>query len=332
VEVRYEIRPPDPKDPKAKGEAPRVEVTIIGAPSVAADKLVLVDTAAKPPVRITALAKRSYAQGNEPLALAVVMFGWEQWIGNDTYRPKNDPTRVKGVLAPLRSGLDKLDFKALAPPGSLAMVITYAQTAQIRQPLGPLEALTGAALGTQKDYANSYGTELVKGIELALAELRKAATPVKALIILTDGNDTDNDTARQRLAVLKKQAQADRVQVGTIVYKAADSASGNVLLPLFPRSTTTVTTADDVAPSILKLLQGIGDRQYATFPGYHRDTKRGLLWDGNAEVGTRGRRPAREALTSRYGRGSTVPRLAIGGGFTALRTRAMWNWTVPPLW
>ena len=104
---------------------------------------------------------------------------------------KDDLALEKGVLNALRAGLDKIDYKALAPPGSLGMVITFADRAQIRVPMGPLDKLRGAALGTQKDYADTRGVELVKGIELALAELRKVKNPVKALI---DGQPTEPQT------------------------------------------------------------------------------------------------------------------------------------------
>ncbi len=57
------------------------------------------------------------------------------------------------------------------------MVITYATKAEIKLPMGPLDRLSGAALGTQKDYMSTTGLELVKGIEPALAELKKVSNP-----------------------------------------------------------------------------------------------------------------------------------------------------------
>ena len=63
----------------------------------------------------------------------------------------------------------------------------------------PLGSLSGSALGTQKDYKDTKGYELVKGVELALAELRKVQNPRKVLIVITDGNDTNNDAAKGQL-------------------------------------------------------------------------------------------------------------------------------------
>jgi len=162
---------------------------------------------------------------------------------------------------------------------SVGMVITYADTARIRHPMGPLEKLNGNALGTQKDYKNTMGTELVKGVELALAELGKAKSPIKVLIVLTDGNDTNNDAARAKLALLKKQAATDGVRTFAIVYKAALSGSGNVINNLTPQ-VSTVATTENLAASLRAILQRIADRQYLTFPGFRKDAKVGFQWDG----------------------------------------------------
>lgn len=278
IEVLFSTKAPDPSNPKTKGDAPQVEATLIGAPNLAVDKFVLVDKSAKPPVEMKAIQKRGFQQGTETLAVAIVMLGWEMWIGNNTYRPEGDATREKGVLTELQAALDKLNFKDAGPPGSVGMVITYADTAGIRVPMGPLSNLSGSALGTQKDYKDTKGYELVKGIELALAELKKVTNPRKVLIVITDGNDTNNDAAKVTLANLKKQAQNDRVQTFAIVYKAADSEPNNVIISMIQR-TTTVTTPENIAVSIKSILEGMADRQYLTFPGYNKETKIGLKWD-----------------------------------------------------
>jgi hypothetical protein len=136
IEVQYDIKQPDPANPKAKTEAPQIEARVIAAPSLAVDKFILVDQSVKPPVQIQATSRRSYSQGSE--TIAIVMLGWEMWIGNDTYRRKDDSTRTTGMLTPLKAALDKLDLKSAAPPGSLGMLITYADTVRIRVPMGPL--------------------------------------------------------------------------------------------------------------------------------------------------------------------------------------------------
>lgn len=281
ADVILAIKAPDPKDPKTKGDAPRIEATVIGAPNLTADKFTLLDKSAKPPVQLKAIARRPYNQGSETLALAIVMQGRETWIGNDTYRSAKDPTRSAGVLTPLEAAVDKLDLKSVGPPGSVGTVITYADKALVRVPMGPLANLTGAALGTQKDYAGSAGSELVKGVGLALAELHKVEHPRKVLLAVTDGSDTNSETAKTALAQLKKQALRDGVQVLAIVHKAADSSPVNVITQLTSKPVT-ITSAEGIAASLQDISQRIADRQYVTFAGYDKAAKVGLPWDGKA--------------------------------------------------
>ena len=276
AEVLFEIKAPDAKDPKA---APQIEVTVIGAPNLPAERFALVDESAKPPVQIPAVSRRPFNQGPQPLALAIVLMGWEMWIGNDSYRPKQDMTRTPGALLPLAAAIDKLDLKSFGPPGSVGAVITYAASAQIRVPMGPLAKLTGRSLGTQKDYQNTVGLELVKGVELALAELHKATQPIKVLIVIGDGNDVNNDAAKAALVALKKQTQNDRVRTFAIIYKASDSELGNVVTHLTPQ-VSTASTGANIGVALKAALERAADRQYLTFPGATADGKAALAWDG----------------------------------------------------
>ena len=304
AEVLLTIKAPNPKDPKTKGNAPQIEATVIGAPNLTADKFTLLDKSAKSPVQMKALTRRPFNQGSDTLAVAIVMQGWEMWIGNDTYRSAKDPTRAAGMLTPLQAAIDKLDFKSVGPPGSVGTVIMYADKAVVRVPMGPLTNLTGAALGTQKDYAGTAGSELVKGVELALAELHKVEHPKKVLIVLTDGNDTNNETAKTALTQLKKHAQTDGVEAFAIVYKAADSSPVNLITQLTSKPVT-VASAEGIAAPLQGILQRIGDRQYVTFAGYDKAAKLGLPWDGKAhdlvlKVDTEETEPVSLVLTPKW--------------------------------
>jgi hypothetical protein len=279
IKVQYTIIPPDPKNPETRGDAPRIEVRVIGAPNLTANKFVLVDKSVRPPFEMKASSRRGFLQGSETLAVAIVMLGWEPWIGNTSYRDESDKTRVGGVLAPLQAALDRLNFKDAGPPGSVGMVITYSEEANIKLPMGPIERLSGGALGTEKDYIGTTGFELVKGIELALAELRKVSKQRKVLIIITDGNDSSSpEAAKAKLQMLKQQANGDQVQVEAIVYRAAESGPNNVVLGVF--STSTVSIVDNIAVTVNAILQRMANRQYLTFPGFNKETKLGFSWDG----------------------------------------------------
>ena len=257
---------------------------MIGAPNQPMEKFVLVDKSAKPPIEIKAAKLTPFLKSNEKVAVAIVMNGWEMWIGNDKEVPtirEDDPSRYPGVLIELRSALDQLKFAESGPPGSLGMVITYGDKPAIRVPMGPLGEITGSKLGTQQDYFGTTGVELVSAIRLAMSELKKVQVSRRVLIVVCDGNDTNNDAAKGQLLDLKKQAAQDHVQTFAIVYKAKLSGEGNVIPVMIP-STQQVTTAQNIATSIANILARMDDRKYLTFNGFNKKTETGLTFDGKA--------------------------------------------------
>ncbi len=284
IEVLMQVRPPDRNNEKTKHDAPALEVTVIGGPNLGLDKFVLKEDGAKQPVELKAASKRDFNQGTETLAVAIVLLGWEIWIGNDKVPASatfasDDPSRTPGVLDSLAQALDNVKFKEAGPPGSLGMVITFADKATIRVPMGPLSAISGSALGTQSDYFGTKGKELVRAVELGLAELNKTQTARKVLIVLCDGSDTDNEHAKAALSGLKAQASRTGVQTFGLIYRSPMSEDVNVLTALVPQ-TKLLTGADTIGPAISDILSRMADRQYLTFPGYDKKLGVGLPWDG----------------------------------------------------
>jgi hypothetical protein len=281
IEVRMEVKPPDRNNPKTKDDAPQIEATVIGAPNLPGEKFTLREDGSKQPVELKPMSKREYAQGTEKLAIAIVMNGWEIWIGNDDVLPDGDPSRFPGVLKSLEAALDKVSFKDAGPPGSLGVVITYADSATVRIPMGPLDRITGSALGTQKDYFGTQGVELVKGVDLALSELHKVQVSRKVLIVVCDGLDKNMDAAKGQMVALKARAAADRIETFAIIYKGGMSGDGNVVSAMITQ-TQTVNTAENIATAIQGILSRMADRQYLTFPGFDPKLGLGLPWDGKA--------------------------------------------------
>jgi len=285
VEVLYEVTTPDPSDPKQADDVPIIRATVIGAPNQPMEKFVLVDKSAKPtPVEIKASKLTPFLKSNDKVAVAIVMNGWEMWIGNDREVPsmkEDDSSRYPGVLIELRSALDKLKFQESGPPGSMGMVITYGDKPTIRVPMGPLAEITGSKLGTQQDYFGTTGVELVSAIRLAMAELRKVQVSRRVLIVVCDGNDTNNEAAKSQLTDLKKQAQQDQVQTFAIVYKAKLSGESNII-PIMIPTTAQVTTAENIAASIANILSRMDDRKYLEFQAFNKKTDSGLTFDGKA--------------------------------------------------
>ena len=278
IEVFLTVKPQDPQG-KKKDLAPDIEATIIGAPPLELDKFSIYDQNQKPPVVIKATKILPYLKGSETLALALVVNGSEAWMGNEDVVASDSPDLVPGVLKGLKQGLQSVPFASAGPAGSKGVLITFGDKPEIRVPMGPLTNITGEALGSQKDYFKKTGNAMVQGIDLALAELHKVTAAQKVLVVVCDGNDTDNANAKGQLLNLKKQAAADRVQTFAIMYKGTISDPGNVISIMIPTAQTT-PSADGIGSSLTAILARMANRQYLTFPGFDEKGELGFNWDG----------------------------------------------------
>lgn len=186
-----------------------------------------------PPAQLSSVA----APGtSDSLAVALVYNGWEVWIGNDDLLPEDDPSRYPGALHELVAAVDAAQLSKRGP-SDLGMLITYNDKVVIRAPMGPLSRLTGASLGTQRDYFGVKGVEMVKGVELALHELKTATATRKVLIVVGDGSDVNPEHARAELSALAAEARSNHVQIYAVVYQSAlSSPDQNVVESLTPNA------------------------------------------------------------------------------------------------
>jgi hypothetical protein len=277
VEVYLQVKPPDPADPKQKGKAPKIEATVVGGAKTTVDKFSLSTTNAGQKVTMKAEKLREYTEGTETIAIALVINGQEIWIGNDEYE-QDENAKYAGVLKNLSQAIDKLQLGNAGPAGSKGIVVSYSTGAEVKVAMTDLKNITGAALGNQKDYHGKIGTDMVQGITMGVAELSKVATPRKALIVVGDGNDTNNEAAKTALAQLKKDAKNANISLFCIIYKSAVSSEGAVITTMIPNAKT-VNSIDGIASELNAIIARMADRYYLTFPGYDEKTKTGLPWD-----------------------------------------------------
>ncbi len=280
IEIQLSTKAQDPNG-KTKDDAPTIEATIIGGPNVPLDQFTISEANAKVPLSIKASGKHDYNQGTDTVAIALVINGQEIWIGNDDIVEESNPSRYLGVLKGLKTALQNVPFSTAGPAGSMGVLVTYGDKADIKVPMGPLANLTSEALGSQKDYSGQTGTAMVQGIEAALTELHKVQTSQKAMIIVCDGNDTNNTAAVGQLAALKKQANSDRVQTFAIIYKGQLSDPANVISTMIP-APKTVNSAEDIATTIKSILERMANRYYVTFPGFDKTANLGLPFDNKS--------------------------------------------------
>jgi hypothetical protein len=277
AEVYLEVKPADPSDPKQKGKAPSIEATIIGGEKVPIEKFSISTTNAGQKVSLKAEKLREYTEGTETIAIALVINGQEIWIGNDDIE-EDENAKYSGVLKNLQQAIDRLQLGNAGPPGSKGIIVSYSQGAEVKAPMNDLKMLTGAALGSQGDYRGKIGTDMVQGITMGLAELKKVSTARKALIVVGDGNDTNNEAAKAALANLKNEARGAKVDLFGIIYRSAVSSEGAVITTMIPTAKT-VNSIDGIASELNAIIARMAERYYLTFPGYDPKLKAGLPWD-----------------------------------------------------
>ncbi len=252
---------------------PMLEATIRGAGVQPLDAIALRDPRG---VTVAASAIMPFAKGKESIAIAFVIEGGEVWLGNDEFEPEDSPARYFGTLNGIRAGLDRLDLGRTMPRGSAGMIVTYDTFPRMRVPLGPIGQINGAAMGTQRDHYGHLGQSQAAAIALAMAELETASTHKKLLIVIGDGNDTNNEAAKGQLADLKKRAAMHRIDVAAIVYKGYLSSPETVITHLTPR-TVTANSMDSVEAEIREAVRRSTSQYTVRFPGER------LRWDGTVQ-------------------------------------------------
>ena len=254
---------------RADASTERIVATIDGAGHASLATMTLVGDGAQPQVA-RAITQRTEA--SEPVEIALVINSQEIWIGNDDFETDENATYV-GVLHGLENALDRLDLGHTLPEGSKVSVISYSTGAEIRVPPTSALAIKGSVLGAQRDYRNKIGTDMVQGIELGMSQLAKSSAPRRALIVIGDGNDTNDQVAKLELVDLKKRAAKMHIATYAIVYKSVVSAEGSVIPAMVPR-TRTMNSIDGIEASLSAAVTEIADRQYVSFDASS------LAWDG----------------------------------------------------
>ena len=278
IKLFLQVKPQDPAG-KTKNDAPNIEATVVDGPNVPLDKFSLAEPSARVPVSMKALSKREYTEGTDTIAIALVINGQEIWIGNEDV--EQDPAaQYQGVLKNLTSAIDRLKLGEAGPPGSKGVIISYSTGAEVKMQMSPLKELTGAALGSQKDYRGKIGTDMVQGITLGIAELSKATTSRKALIVVGDGHDTDNERAKSQLKDLKDQARKQNIDLFAVLYRSAVSPEGYGVITTMIPTAKTVNSIEGIATEMSSIIERMKNRYYITFVGYDKKLKKGFAWDG----------------------------------------------------
>lgn len=226
----------------AAAAEPSVELTIQGTAVEARvrgaakkDPVLLRDLVDEKHAEVTAKSVRGFT--DRPVAVVFVLHGTE-FLGHSMNM--HDPwSEYPDHFKPLSAALWNLGLGTRLPAGSEALQVSYAGDASIKTRWQSAASFNGEDLGTALDYKGRTGTALVAGVELALGELERKNDVSKLVVIIGDGNDTNNEVGRASLARIA--ADHPEIAFAALVIKTPLSSEGEIVSEL----TTTVFEVDD---------------------------------------------------------------------------------------
>jgi hypothetical protein len=289
------VEPPEPSDDDKGDEvrAPHVRAQIdVSRPGLAASDFVLEDLDADPPVRQTASEVTRYRDGDQPMAMVLLIQGNFRWMGNEMYTDRDDPdagTVYDGAFRGLGPAIDTL--AGVGPQGSRASLYVYQDgQAVARQPMDDASSLSGGALGSQRDYEDAISKPLLVGLEEAWKVLAEASGSRRILVVIGDGTDDRADiSADLRRSI--EQFRDIEAEIYTIHYVpvADDGPQGQENMRNLGYSGHYAATSRDNFRSFADTIAGqIGSRYFVTFPGddlvFDGSTREYLIEAGGREV------------------------------------------------
>ena len=142
------------------------------------------------------------------------------------------------------------------------------------------------ALGeSEEDYRGKIGTDMVQGItpRQSRSYSKDVHTSRKALIVVGDGHDTNNDAAKSPAHTAQEAgAQAEHPDCSRSSTRRrcrARATSSPTMIPTTKHGELGRRHRDASSNAIIARMD---DRYYLTFPGYDKKIKTGLPWDGKA--------------------------------------------------
>ncbi len=152
-----------------------------------------------------------------PAAVVVALNGQEIFVGNDQYEP-DDNARYRGASRALQYAFANHPPARALPDGSLGALIAYSTGTEVVLPMGDIARIDASAFSDQRRYRGKIGTDLVLGARHGLDLLVKVDARRRILLIIGDGNDTNNETAKPELERMRREADDLGIKTVTIDY------------------------------------------------------------------------------------------------------------------
>ncbi len=306
-ELKFSTSPGEPTD-KDKHPAPTITVTVIGGTALMPDAYLLRQTDGKL-AGMRASKVTRYADGNEPVAIAVLVLGDANWLEGR-----------KELVQTLEASLATI--ATAGPAGSQGMLLMYRGDVEIRKPPGPLSELADVKLAPKDPAGPKAERNLTGAVTRAIAELDKLQTPRKGLYIVGDGidgegsknpsgsmRDLQRQLADKGIVTYAVALQIDTPALGapkppptTVDPRTGEETSDPALEEAYGFANADWRKVKDQAYADLKILVGgdvqratsasnldsaasgfvtvLDDRYYITFEGFDGKRRAGFSWDG----------------------------------------------------
>jgi len=199
----------------------RVEARVVGATGTGSIQL-RDPLGEHPPV--APLTVTGFMDG-PPAALAIVHNANDLWVDGG-WEYEHGDAQVP-LFEPLVAAFSRARIVERLPRDSSVLLVNYVTGAEIVQHWQPAGALVDAQWGTEKDYSGRVGTDLVEGVTLAYTELAKRPEARKIVLLVGDGNDTNNELAVGKLEAL--HTLYPDVVVVALIIRTAVSPEGRVI-------------------------------------------------------------------------------------------------------
>ena len=257
-----------PKEGETKA-APIVRAVVDGPPGLDTEDFVLKEEA-EPPLTLAASKSVTYVDSDEKMVLVILVEGDFRWMGNETYAAESDEgdSIFPGAFVGLPPAIDAL--VAAGPDGSLGSLVVYNDTALIKQEMGDIKSLTGAALGKQQDYEDYVTKSFLVGLQESFKSLN-AQSGRRVLVVIGNGQDLAGDAIGEQLKSQIDSFKKSKVEVYTIHYSNTDdeqTVPGQTNMSRLGYSRHyNATSRDHFASNAKNIVEFIGARYYVDFAG-----------------------------------------------------------------
>lgn len=183
---------------------------------------------------VATIARRDPAADPKTTAIMFVYSGNAAW--------------AKAELASFEAAFDGVTL----PPGQVGAV-AYSTGANIQVPLGPTEKFTPGQLGDAASYTQT-GSDLVQGVTMGLAELARATADRKVLVIVGDGNDTNNQLAPAQLEKLTAMADSRNITMRALLLAEPRPQTG--IASMLQTTRLPMVSSDDLSKGLVEATGG----------------------------------------------------------------------------